>query len=82
MTDAEVDADVRRLSAEFHAAKAKNPDLVPYLGPEDTLQRFLDGAIVTHQDFVFDLSPFTMKAILPEQMRRLKWMLDNVRNGE
>jgi hypothetical protein len=74
MTD--VDEDVRKLSAAFYAEKARNPDVVPYIGPEDTLRHFLDGAVVTGQDLVCDQSPFTLNALLPEQMRRLRFMLD------
>lgn len=47
-----------------------------YRGPEGTLTRFLDGEVVTHDEFVQDPSPFTLKAMLPAQMRRLRSMLD------
>jgi len=70
------DEHARAALAAFHAAQRRNPDVVPYIGPEDMVNRFLQGDVVTGRDFVTDQSLFTVKALLPEQMRRLRWMLD------
>lgn len=63
--------------AAFYEAQRSNPDLVPFVGPEDSLQRFLSGGIVRREEFVTDQSLFTIKALLPAQMKRLQWMLDH-----
>jgi hypothetical protein len=62
---------------QFHAERERNPDLAPYVGPGDSLDRFLAGAIVTREQFIADDSLWVAKNIRPEQMRRLRWMLDN-----
>lgn len=68
----------RRQVAAFYAARGQNPDLLPYMGPEDILNRFLAGEIVTAHDMLTDQSLWTVQPILPEQNRRLRWMLENL----
>lgn len=70
------DEAARTAMARFYAARLNNPDVVPYIGPEDTLRRFLGGAVITPREFVTDQSPFTVEAMLPVQMRRLKFMME------
>lgn len=67
----------RALIERFHAERAANPDLAPYVGPGESLERFLAGDVVTYEQFVADGSVWTVKNLLPEQMRRLRWMLDH-----
>lgn len=70
------EADARSLLDAYHAALRENPNLVPYIGPQNTLERFLAGAVVGKRDMVTDQSPFTIQGVLPEQLRRLKWMME------
>jgi hypothetical protein len=72
------DEAARTAMNAFYAARRRNPGVVPYIGPEDTLNRFLSGDVVTQRDLVTDQSLFTIQAILPAQMKRLRWMLDNL----
>ena len=74
----ELDPSDRLMIEQFHAERAANPDLAPYIGPEETLERFLSGEVVTAHDLLTDQSKFVGRNILPEQMRRLRWMLDNL----
>lgn len=65
----------------FHAEREANPDLMPYIGPQDTLDRFLAGEIVTSDGMLTDQSPFVARNLDPRQHRRLKWMLDRGRTS-
>lgn len=72
------DEAARIAYTEFRAEQRQNPAMLPYAGPENTVKRFLAGDVVTKTDFLTDTSLWTIKALLPEQMRRLQWMLDNL----
>lgn len=61
----------------FHAERAANPDLLPYVGPVDLLERFQAGEIVTAHDMLTDQSLFVARNLDPRAHRRLKWMLEN-----
>jgi hypothetical protein len=63
----------------FYAERAEDSDLAPYVGPGDSLVRFMSGEVVTYPQFVADESKWVARNILPAQMRRLRWMLDNSR---
>jgi hypothetical protein len=77
MSDDALTAEDRAMIAAFHAEREQNPDLMPYIGPEDTLTRFLAGEIVTAAGLVTDQSPFVARNLDPRQHRRLQWMLEN-----
>lgn len=72
------DEAARIAYTEFRAEQRRNPKMLPYVGPEDTVNRFLVGDVVTEADFLTDTSLWTIKALLPEQMRRMQWMFDNL----
>lgn len=72
------DEDARTAMEAFYAQQRRNPDVLPYIGPEETLRRFLAGDVVTKHDLITDQSLFTVEALLPGQMRRLRWMLDSL----
>lgn len=69
----------QRIIEEFHAERERRPNLEPYVGPSDTLERFLAGAGVTHREFVLDDSLWTVRNLDPAVMRRLRFMLDSTK---
>lgn len=75
MSDELTESDLDMLE-RFHAERANNPDLAPYVGPGESLERFIAGEVVTHRQFITDQSKWVARNILPMQMRRLRWMLE------
>jgi hypothetical protein len=73
-----LDERARQDLAAYYAARAEDPNALPYIGPEDIYNRFMAGEVVTQQDMLTDQSLFTVRPILPSQMKRLRWMLDNL----
>ena len=60
------------------AAQRRDPDLVPYCGPEQILRRFQAGEVVTGHDCLTDLSPWIIEAIHHRASERLHWMVRNL----
>lgn len=50
----------------------------PYIGPENTLHRFLDGEIITRTDLLTDESLWVVVEIAPKAHQRLMWMIENL----
>lgn len=72
--------DAAQQFAAYEREKAANPDLLPYVGPGDVLDRFLAGEIVTPTDALTDESEWVIRALHPAQSRRLRWMLHTTQN--
>lgn len=61
-------------STSDHAAP-----VLPYIGPVDSLRRFVDGEVVTFEQFVTDQSLFTVEPMHPARLDRFKRMLEYTR---
>lgn len=54
------------------------PDGRIYCGPVDTLERYRAGEIVTRTDLLTDHSLWTVELVDPADLKRLRWMIENL----
>ena len=58
------------------------PITVPYVGPVNIYDRYMRGEVITRNDLLTDQSEWMIRAMDARDYRRLRWMLDNMKEAD